>query len=143
MYLWNTFGRPTVETIVLELQDEERITCLRKAADIHQSAYRDAMTGKGIDRHLFCLYVVSKYLDQDSSFLAEVLSEPWRLSTSQVLLCLMTIGLLVCIFWPINKRYSTFVGLQFTVSKIQHVKIRNLHDQRVAPLLSHNISAFE
>lgn len=41
------------------------------------------MCGKGIDRHLFCLYVVSKYLELDSPFLKEVLSEPWRLSTSQ------------------------------------------------------------
>lgn len=46
-------------------------------------AYQDAMCGKGIDRHLFCLYVVSKYLEVDSPFLKEVLSEPWRLSTSQ------------------------------------------------------------
>lgn len=73
--------------------------------------YRLAMTGQGIDRHLFCLYVVSKYLGEDSAFLKEVwrgaalpfldwrchshrcenstndafqvLSEPWRLSTSQ------------------------------------------------------------
>lgn len=41
------------------------------------------MSGKGIDRHIFCLYVVSKYLNVDSPFLKEVLSEPWRLSTSQ------------------------------------------------------------
>lgn len=41
------------------------------------------MCGHGIDRHLFCLYVVSKYLEVDSPFLNEVLSEPWRLSTSQ------------------------------------------------------------
>lgn len=41
------------------------------------------MCGRGIDRHLFCLYVVSKYLEVDSPFLKEVLSEPWRLSTSQ------------------------------------------------------------
>ena len=27
------------------------------------------MTGKGIDRHLFALYVVSKYLNLDSEFL--------------------------------------------------------------------------
>lgn len=33
-----------------------------------------AMTGKGIDRHLFCLYVVSKYLGVDSAFLKEVRS---------------------------------------------------------------------
>lgn len=41
------------------------------------------MCGMGIDRHLFCLYVISKYLEVDSPFLKEVLSEPWRLSTSQ------------------------------------------------------------
>lgn len=41
------------------------------------------MCGRGIDRHLFCLYVISKYLEVDSPFLNEVLSEPWRLSTSQ------------------------------------------------------------
>lgn len=30
------------------------------------------MTGAGIDRHLFCLYVVSKFLGVSSPFLAEV-----------------------------------------------------------------------
>ncbi|XP_051818519.1 carnitine O-palmitoyltransferase 1, muscle isoform isoform X1 [Antechinus flavipes] len=55
----------------------------RKAAEKHQHLYRLAMTGAGIDRHLFCLYVVSKYLGLHSPFLAQVLSEPWRLSTSQ------------------------------------------------------------
>jgi len=30
------------------------------------------MTGAGIDRHLFCLYVVSKYLGVESPFLKEV-----------------------------------------------------------------------
>ncbi|KAI5137931.1 carnitine O-palmitoyltransferase 1, muscle isoform isoform X2 [Manis pentadactyla] len=56
----------------------------RKASKKHQNMYRLAMTGAGIDRHLFCLYVVSKYLGVGSPFLAEVLSEPWRLSTSQI-----------------------------------------------------------
>nr|XP_008538871.1 PREDICTED: LOW QUALITY PROTEIN: carnitine O-palmitoyltransferase 1, muscle isoform [Equus przewalskii] len=56
----------------------------RKASEKHQNMYRLAMTGSGIDRHLFCLYVVSKYLGVSSPFLAEVLSEPWRLSTSQI-----------------------------------------------------------
>ncbi|XP_076023648.1 carnitine O-palmitoyltransferase 1, liver isoform isoform X2 [Genypterus blacodes] len=55
----------------------------RLASERHQNLYRMAMTGAGIDRHLFCLYVVSKYLGVDSPFLKEVLSEPWRLSTSQ------------------------------------------------------------
>jgi hypothetical protein len=57
---------------------------MKKGADVHSVNCRNAMTGKGIDRHLFCLYVVSKYLEVDSPFLSEVLSEPWRLSTSQV-----------------------------------------------------------
>ncbi|XP_026062223.1 carnitine O-palmitoyltransferase 1, liver isoform isoform X1 [Carassius auratus] len=65
---------------------EDREHCrklFRKAAEKHQNLYRLAMTGSGIDRHLFCLYVVSKYLGVESPFLKEVLSEPWRLSTSQ------------------------------------------------------------
>ncbi|XP_072525384.1 carnitine O-palmitoyltransferase 1, liver isoform isoform X1 [Salminus brasiliensis] len=62
---------------------EERLQLLKLAAEKHQDLYRMAMTGKGIDRHLFCLYVVSRYLGVDSPFLKEVLSEPWRLSTSQ------------------------------------------------------------
>jgi len=56
---------------------------LQLACERHQNGYRDSMTGKGIDRHMFCLYVVSKYLGIESPFLKEVLSEPWRLSTSQ------------------------------------------------------------
>ncbi|CAB1312223.1 unnamed protein product [Coregonus sp. 'balchen'] len=55
----------------------------RQASEKHQNLYKHAMTGAGIDRHLFCLYVVSKYLGVDSPFLKEVLSEPWHLSTSQ------------------------------------------------------------
>ncbi|XP_059893425.1 carnitine O-palmitoyltransferase 1, liver isoform-like isoform X1 [Gadus macrocephalus] len=67
-------------------EGEEREECrrlLRAASERHQNLYRLAMTGGGVDRHLFCLYVVSKYLGLDSPFLKEVLSEPWRLSTSQ------------------------------------------------------------
>lgn len=45
--------------------------------------YRLAMTGAGIDRHLFCLYLVSKYLGVNSPFLAEV-SE---LGRTHALLC--------------------------------------------------------
>ncbi|NXL37539.1 CPT1A palmitoyltransferase, partial [Glaucidium brasilianum] len=63
--------------------NEIKLKFFRLAAAKHQHLYRLAMTGSGIDRHLFCLYVVSKYLAVDSPFLKEVLSEPWRLSTSQ------------------------------------------------------------
>ena len=61
----------------------ERVRLLNEACKRHQLGYQDAMCGRGIDRHLFCLYVVSKYLEVDSPFLKEILSEPWRLSTSQ------------------------------------------------------------
>ncbi|XP_014663776.1 PREDICTED: carnitine O-palmitoyltransferase 1, liver isoform-like isoform X2 [Priapulus caudatus] len=61
----------------------ERITLLRAACEVHTQRYKDAMLGKGVDRHLFCLYVVSRYLEEDSKFLEKVLSEPWKLSTSQ------------------------------------------------------------
>uniref|UniRef100_A0A671L335 Carnitine O-palmitoyltransferase 1, muscle isoform n=1 Tax=Sinocyclocheilus anshuiensis TaxID=1608454 RepID=A0A671L335_9TELE len=61
----------------------QRLALFKKAADKHQNMYRLAMTGAGIDRHLFCLYIVSKVMGIDSPFLKQVLSEPWRLSTSQ------------------------------------------------------------
>jgi carnitine O-palmitoyltransferase 1 len=54
-----------------------------QSCDFHSKLYRDAMAGKGVDRHLFCLYVVSKYLKKDHDFLKKVIEEPWRLSTSQ------------------------------------------------------------
>ncbi|XP_076853895.1 carnitine palmitoyltransferase 1Aa (liver) isoform X2 [Brachyhypopomus gauderio] len=72
-----------VRAVVNAEPRETRLALLREAAKKHQQMYRMAMTGRGIDRHLFCLYVVSQYLQLDSPFLKEVLSEPWRLSTSQ------------------------------------------------------------
>uniref|UniRef100_A0A673FZB8 Carnitine palmitoyltransferase 1Cb n=1 Tax=Sinocyclocheilus rhinocerous TaxID=307959 RepID=A0A673FZB8_9TELE len=58
---------------VLALEDGEHCRKLfRKAAEKHQNLYRLAMTGSSIDRHLFCLYVVSKYLGVESPFLKEV-----------------------------------------------------------------------
>uniref|UniRef100_A0A673BN23 carnitine O-palmitoyltransferase n=1 Tax=Sphaeramia orbicularis TaxID=375764 RepID=A0A673BN23_9TELE len=72
-----------VRSMIRDETREERLKLLKVAAEKHQNMYRLAMTGEGIDRHLFCLYVVSKYLGEDSPFLKEVLSEPWRLSTSQ------------------------------------------------------------
>uniref|UniRef100_A0A3B4V8W8 carnitine O-palmitoyltransferase n=1 Tax=Seriola dumerili TaxID=41447 RepID=A0A3B4V8W8_SERDU len=72
-----------VRSMIRDETRDERLKLLKLAAEKHQNMYRLAMTGDGIDRHLFCLYVVSKYLGEDSAFLKEVLSEPWRLSTSQ------------------------------------------------------------
>lgn len=65
------------------MQDEEKRKLLVAATDYHAYSYKLAMTGGGIDRHLFCLYVMSKYLKMESPFLTKVLHEPWRLSTSQ------------------------------------------------------------
>jgi carnitine O-palmitoyltransferase 1 len=48
---------------------EEKIALLRKACDQHTKLTQEAMTGQGIDRHLFCLYVISKYLEIESPFL--------------------------------------------------------------------------
>uniref|UniRef100_A0A4W5R5P2 carnitine O-palmitoyltransferase n=1 Tax=Hucho hucho TaxID=62062 RepID=A0A4W5R5P2_9TELE len=70
-------------TLVYFLGVEVCRRLLRHASEKHQNLYKHAMTGAGIDRHLFCLYVVSKHLGVDSPFLKEVLSEPWHLSTSQ------------------------------------------------------------
>lgn len=55
-----------------ETTNEEKIKLFHIACDQHQKGYQDAMCGKGIDRHLFCLYVVSKYLELDSPFLKTV-----------------------------------------------------------------------
>lgn len=63
--------------------DQERVRLFDEACTRHQKGYLNAMCGKGIDRHLFCLYVVSKYLEVESPFLKQAVGEPWRLSTSQ------------------------------------------------------------
>uniref|UniRef100_A0A1I8IWI5 G_PROTEIN_RECEP_F1_2 domain-containing protein n=1 Tax=Macrostomum lignano TaxID=282301 RepID=A0A1I8IWI5_9PLAT len=63
--------------------NEEVVRLLRQASEKHQTMYRDAMTGKGVDRHLFTLYVVSKYCKTQSPFLEKALHCQWKLSTSQ------------------------------------------------------------
>lgn len=61
----------------------ERIRLLQVAADKHTILYKDAMNGKGIDRHLFGLYVASQGLGYECNFLGDLLKRPWILSTSQ------------------------------------------------------------
>lgn len=97
---------------------------MKKAAEVHQVNCRNAMTGKGIDRHLFCLYVVSKYLEVDSPFLSEVLSEPWRLSTSQVLESAQ-----------IEKKMCSLVSAHFTCIGILYDFVCSLIDTFVELLL--------
>jgi len=62
---------------------EELRELLFKAANNHVKLYQAAMTGKGVDRHLFTLYVVSRYLGLESKFLDKALTQQWKLSTSQ------------------------------------------------------------
>ncbi|PIO66075.1 Choline/Carnitine O-acyltransferase [Teladorsagia circumcincta] len=63
--------------------DQTRLSLLRKACDSHQTYYRNAMAGYGVDRHLFAMYVVSKYYGIQSAFLDNVFSMNYALSTSQ------------------------------------------------------------
>jgi hypothetical protein len=63
-----------------------REVALREAVEQHVSLYRAAMSGEGVDRHLFALYVsaVGFYgADKVPEFLRAVKTVPWSLSTSQ------------------------------------------------------------
>ncbi|CAG9533273.1 unnamed protein product [Cercopithifilaria johnstoni] len=62
---------------------EERLRLLRVACNYHQTMYRDAMCGKGVDRHLFALYIVMRYLKLKSPFLERIFPPTFLLSTSQ------------------------------------------------------------
>ncbi|XP_058800477.1 carnitine O-palmitoyltransferase 1, liver isoform-like isoform X2 [Phymastichus coffea] len=62
----------------------EKLELMTATAIRHRINSQDAMCGQGVDRHLFALFVVSKYLQVDSPFLKEVFSKPWNLSTSQI-----------------------------------------------------------
>jgi carnitine O-palmitoyltransferase 1 len=61
----------------------DKLKALQKACDVHQDGYRNAMSGKGVDRHLFTLYCTSVGFGIESPFLKSALGRPWRLSTSQ------------------------------------------------------------
>lgn len=49
-----------------------------------QTNSKKAMCGKGLDRHLFALYVVSRGIGREAHVLSKALSMPWELSTSQL-----------------------------------------------------------
>ena len=68
----------------IQAPKEELRELLFKAAGNHVKLNQAAMTGKGVDRHLFTLYVVSRYLGLESKFLDKALTQQWKLSTSQV-----------------------------------------------------------
>ncbi|XP_058136605.1 palmitoyl thioesterase CPT1C isoform X2 [Dasypus novemcinctus] len=64
--------------------DPQCLALLRVAVDKHQALLKAAMTGQGADRHLFALYIVSRFLRLQSPFLAQVHSEQWQMATSQI-----------------------------------------------------------
>ncbi|KAH9499381.1 Carnitine O-palmitoyltransferase 1, liver isoform [Bulinus truncatus] len=66
-----------------EMPLEKKKKLLRTACEKHSDMYKDAMNGKGIDRHLFALYVACRGLGENPDFLKNILSIPWTLSTSQ------------------------------------------------------------
>uniref|UniRef100_A0A8C1DT65 carnitine O-palmitoyltransferase n=2 Tax=Cyprinus carpio TaxID=7962 RepID=A0A8C1DT65_CYPCA len=70
----------TCDFVRAMMNDKATLKLLKVAAEKHQDLYRLAMTGKGIDRHLFCLYLVSKYLGEDSPFLKEVADDGYGVS---------------------------------------------------------------
>eukprot|EP00080_Pristionchus_pacificus_P014092 PDM74112.1 hypothetical protein PRIPAC_41468 [Pristionchus pacificus] len=63
---------------------KSRWELLKTACNRHQEMTRDAMSGRGSDRHLFGMVVLSRYLEKSSPFLDKVFSMNYELSTSQV-----------------------------------------------------------
>lgn len=66
------------------ITDEEKYKLLSKASKVHSENSKDAMLGKGIDRHLFAMYVAAMGINIEMPFLQDALSRTWRLSTSQI-----------------------------------------------------------
>ena len=79
----NLMKRREAGEIVEKVEWIECAELAREATTKHVKLYKDAMTGKGIDRHLFALRVAAYALGIDSDFLASVFGMQWKLSTSQ------------------------------------------------------------
>ncbi|XP_058562217.1 carnitine O-palmitoyltransferase 1, brain isoform isoform X2 [Neofelis nebulosa] len=65
-------------------REPQRRAMFRLAVEKHQALLKAAMSGQGVDRHLFALYIVSQFLHLQSPFLDQVHSEQWQLATSQI-----------------------------------------------------------
>ncbi|GMS79873.1 hypothetical protein PENTCL1PPCAC_2048, partial [Pristionchus entomophagus] len=61
-----------------------RASLLRKACELHSTHNRDCMVNKGVDRHLFVLFVMSQATGTSSPFLNHYIQQEWLLSTSHV-----------------------------------------------------------
>merc|ERR1719350_105651 len=66
------------------VSDERKYELFRKAEAQHKTTCINAMLGRGVDRHLFGLYVICAYLNLESGFLKKVFGMTWKLSTSQI-----------------------------------------------------------
>ncbi|XP_071460434.1 palmitoyl thioesterase CPT1C isoform X7 [Marmota flaviventris] len=55
-----------------EKTDPQCLALFRVAVEKHQALLKAAMCGQGVDRHLFALYIVSRFLHVQSPFLAQV-----------------------------------------------------------------------
>jgi len=87
---------PTSYEWVITMEDptktpEQKFEALKIACDAHQRYAQAASSGKGIDRHIFALYIVScsvkatKEEDMSSPFLDDIFADQkWTLSTSQI-----------------------------------------------------------
>ncbi|XP_006107537.1 carnitine O-palmitoyltransferase 1, brain isoform, partial [Myotis lucifugus] len=67
-----------------EKTDSQCLSLFRLAVDKHQALLKAAMSGQGVDRHLFALHIVSQLLHLQAPFLDQVHSEQWQLATSQI-----------------------------------------------------------
>ncbi|KAI6223702.1 Carn-acyltransf domain-containing protein [Aphelenchoides fujianensis] len=72
-----------VRSVIDGADREESARLLRAACAAHVHRNRLAMTGQGVDRHLFALFVLSKGLGVDSPLLNDYADRKWLLSTSQ------------------------------------------------------------
>ncbi|GMS92522.1 hypothetical protein PENTCL1PPCAC_14697, partial [Pristionchus entomophagus] len=65
-----------------EIARSERAELLRKACAAHATRNRESMVGRGVDRHLFVLYVMAQATRTRSPFLDHYVQQEWLLSTS-------------------------------------------------------------
>ncbi|KAH7699405.1 CRE-CPT-6 protein, partial [Aphelenchoides avenae] len=75
-----SFVRSMLDTSVT---NTERVSLLKAACETHTKKGRLGMTGKGVDRHLFVLYLMSRGKGIKSAFLERYASQQWTLTTSQ------------------------------------------------------------
>eukprot|EP00211_Chloroparvula_japonica_P003854 CAMPEP_0119132870 /NCGR_PEP_ID=MMETSP1310-20130426/12483_1 /TAXON_ID=464262 /ORGANISM="Genus nov. species nov., Strain RCC2339" /LENGTH=790 /DNA_ID=CAMNT_0007123535 /DNA_START=42 /DNA_END=2411 /DNA_ORIENTATION=- len=64
--------------------EEDKLAALRKAVSAHGYYGKLCVSGQGVDRHLFALYIVAMGTETESEFLNSLIKMKWKLSTSQI-----------------------------------------------------------